>query len=86
MMKVTISICPGGDESRERVIETLLVANVSALADVSDYVYTFSDDKRDLALWPEGTVEGHPRAEGAWALLRRILLQAELTPWGPGDH
>lgn len=75
MLRVTVEVVPGGREGGARTIGTLLAANVSNLADVSDYIYSYSTDKVDLQLWPDGTVEGHVRSDGAWELVRRILEQ-----------
>lgn len=88
MMRVTIAIVPGGDESRARNIETLYVWNLSALAPVSDYAYSFEDPRPALSRGEslkhvaDGFIVGHERSEGAWALTRKILTHAPLVPWG----
>lgn len=72
MLVVHVEIWPGGDPMAKRQIGMLTVANVSALADVSDYKFLATDGRsRDKT----GEVKGHPRAEGFWKLLRRVLEQ-----------
>lgn len=84
MMVVKIEVWPGGDESRAREIERLFVANISALADTSDYVYEFVQpgQPRTAATLdqPDGLVTDHVRSDGAWELTRRVLQHA----WGQG--
>lgn len=86
MMRVRIEIVPGGREAGRRVIETLYVWNISALADVSDYGYQFNSDPREAGTLDAKYVLNHERADGAWELVRRILVVEGLEEWGPGDH
>ena len=67
VLVVTVEVWPDGDLLRRRVIGTMNLANVSQLADVSNYV-GYRDGR-------EIVVEGHERAEGAWALVRKALAQ-----------
>lgn len=69
MMVVTVEVWPGGRLLRRRVIHTMNLANVSELADVSDYEGAI--DGEDLK------VVGHNRATGAWKLVQRALEQAD---------
>lgn len=68
MLVVTIEVWPGGNPIRKRNIGLLTLANISELADVSDYDGCF--DGQDIE------IRGHPRADGAWALVERALSVA----------
>lgn len=74
MLVVKLSIHPGGDPSRAYDIGTLEIGNVSDLAEVSDYVYKLDAADVELA----GKVTGHRRSQpqGAWRLLRTVLVDA----------
>lgn len=69
MLRVTIELVPGGDEDRAHVIEQMTIANVSNLADVSDYDIAMTDGGQRYY----GTVHDHVRAHGAWELVDRAL-------------
>jgi hypothetical protein len=69
MLRVTVEIVPGGDESQAKVIERMLIANVSGLADVSDYDTVFTYGGKTLY----GEVFDHARMDGAWELIRSAL-------------
>lgn len=71
---------PGGDDARSEVIGTVCIANVSGLAELSDY-----------AVWQPGMagrriVRGHPRKDGWGPLVARALaaLWPGLHEW-PGQ-
>jgi hypothetical protein len=69
MLRVTIEIVPGGDNSQAKVIEQMLVANISGLADMSDYDFAYTDRKGVFY----GTTKRHRRSNGAWTLVDRVL-------------
>lgn len=69
MLRVTIELVPGGDEDRAHVIEQMTIANISDLADVSDYDYAFTERGKIRY----GRKYGHHRADGAWDLVWGIL-------------
>jgi hypothetical protein len=83
MMAVTVAVWPGGDKSRAREIATLAFANVSQLAEDSQYlVVTGEGDDMDelrfaLHSGEHDAIIGHARSEGALVLLRKAL--EELT-------
>jgi hypothetical protein len=68
MLVVKIELWPGGAADRAREIGRLGIANVSDLAEVSDYVAVLQDDSGH-----ESSVflSGHRRREGFWGLLAR---------------
>ena len=83
MVVVKLEIWPGGDELKMREIGRAHIANISNLADVSDYsVILFGGIYGRLmsGIWRRGTVKGFDRKRrGAWDLL---LLALEATVGG----
>lgn len=76
MLRVDVVYVPCGDRSREEVLGSVNIANVSGLAAVSDY-----------AVWQEGGilragVSGHHRADGWLPLVRRAFaaLMGDVNP------
>jgi hypothetical protein len=80
MLVITAEIWPGGHEGYKHKIGEITIANVSGLADVSSYSVAITQTGDPIsgapALQAELIVEGHRRADGAWALVRTILDQA----------
>jgi hypothetical protein len=80
MIHVTIDLIPGGLQPMRRTIATLRIANVTELADASDYIVDVLEAANPLA----GTnprngscrVEGHDRRQSIWALLARAAEAA----------
>jgi len=67
MLVVNVEVWPGGDIRRRRVISVMGLANISELAETSDY---------------EGYIDGkyveyhgHQRSDGTWELIRKLLNQ-----------
>ena len=77
MMVVSIEIWPGGDKSYGFEIGRMEVSNISNLAEVSDYhahiVQRGASSLNVSAMDKTVLVQGHPRRNGAWALVRRVL-------------
>jgi hypothetical protein len=70
MLVVRVELWPGGDSRFAREIGWGGFANVSGLADVSDYVCVLNDDAgAQVAVM----VRGHERAAGFWPLLARAF-------------
>lgn len=82
MMVVTIQICPGGDETSAFEIGRMRIENESRLAEVSDYTAQIAQmENRRLGVPGMDVrveVSSHPRRDGPWALLKRILNQLDL--------
>ncbi|PHP16618.1 MULTISPECIES: hypothetical protein [Sphingobium] len=82
MMVVTITIWPGGDEAAAFDIAQMKIENESRLADVSDYTARIFQCE-NLRLGVQGIdtrvqISSHPRRDGPWTLLRRILNRLDL--------
>lgn len=86
MMIVTITIWPGGDETTAFDIAQMKIENESGLADVSDYTARIVQcENRRLGVQGMDTrveVLSHPRRDGPWALLKRILDQVQFNRAG----
>lgn len=65
MLVVTVEVWPGGKVLQRRVIGTMNLANVSDLADISNYAGSIDGEFVE--------VRGHARADGAWELVRKAL-------------
>jgi hypothetical protein len=68
MLVVRVEVWPGGDLTRVREIGRAGLANVSNLADISDYVGVLTDDR---GIQQPVMVRSHARAAGFWPLLAR---------------
>ena len=68
MIMVKIELWPNGDRTRRRQIAAIAVANVSELADVSDYVAV---RWTDAGAMEAVSVRAHRRSAGIWPLLAR---------------
>jgi hypothetical protein len=86
MLDLKIDIVPGGFESHRRTIATMRIANISNLAEVSDYIVSVAESASSLTGRPAttSTCKGmsHPRRQSVWALIERAC--AELAESGPG--
>lgn len=75
MLVITIEIIPGGFTPRRRTIGQMRIANLSDLADVSDYAVDVMSAANPLTGAPARsgsfTVAGHHRRQAVWALLAR---------------
>lgn len=65
MLVVTVEVWPNGNVLNRRVIHTMNLANVSQLADVSNYEGFLDDESVE--------VRNHKRSDGAWALVYKAL-------------
>jgi hypothetical protein len=71
MLVVRVELWPDGDGTRARQVGLAGLANVSELADASDYVGVLTDDCGvDRAVM----IRGHSRAAGFWPLLARACV------------
>ena len=76
MLRVTIELVPLGDESRAREIGMMLIANDGEGTNIkSDYAYTYGyTDGRGIK-FSTGTLKNFYRNQGAWALVKKILVK-----------
>lgn len=73
MIVVKVEIWPGGDKLRRKTLKELRVANMSNLAEVSNYKYVLTDPANDLLPEKVGYVEGHRRSDGVVKLLGKVF-------------
>jgi hypothetical protein len=77
MLVITAQVWPGGNPARARRIGAVAAANVTGLADVSDYVAVTLPDSGDReVLW----VPGHRRSDGWQRLVVRVLTGSGCEP------
>ena len=79
MIRVTVEMLPGGQESHKRLLGVATIANDgTGLGPHGNYDATFSKwaPKQD-EIWKRGRVENFPRqSRGPWDLLLRALQSA----------
>jgi hypothetical protein len=80
MLRITVELVPAGREHAKRVLATADVANISGLADVSDYAVEVETAGR-LEPWQpawerRGMVAGHDRRQSVWALVAKAAAWA----------
>jgi hypothetical protein len=87
MVIITIDLVPGGFKSRRRTIASMRIANVSDLADISDYEVDVLEAANPLAATGPRNgscrVEGHDRRQSVWALLARAAAAAKDAEYDP---
>ena len=75
MLRVTIDLVPGGFKPLRRTIATMSIANLSELADRSDYRVEAMEGPNDLAGLSArnvtAAVEDHNRRQSVWALIAK---------------
>ena len=80
MLRVTVEIWPGGDKTRARSLAIANVANVSDLANVSDYAVSVSEGYNPVTNTPpwsqRGQIYEHDRITSVWALVAKVAVWA----------
>jgi hypothetical protein len=75
MLRVTVDLIPGGFNPLRRTIGTMTVANVSDLADRSNYNVEAMEGRNHLAGLPprnmSAVVEDHDRRQSVWSLIAK---------------
>lgn len=71
MLVIRVEIWPGGNPRGRRTIGTAAIANVSELANVSDYTVALMDERGYVSDVRE--VHRHRRSAGFWPLLARAF-------------
>ena len=75
MLRVTIELVPRGKENAARPIATLLLANDGeGTYESGNYAYVYGYTDRDAPM-SRGTIKKFPRSQGAWALIKKILVK-----------
>ena len=81
MLVVTIELVPGGFTPLRRTIASMRIANISNLADVSDYLVEATEGANPLAGTParngDVVLHHHDRRQSVWALLARAASEIE---------
>lgn len=72
MIEVRIILHPGGDRSRAKTLHTIGIANMSDLADVSDYRIECASEETNT--FTRAEVQ-HTRSDGVLALVERALYK-----------
>ena len=80
MLRLTVELVPGGDERRARTIARMTIANISNLADISDYEFSAHEGANSIAGTPardtKGIVRQHDRRQTVWSLVSKAALDA----------
>jgi len=80
MLTITIDLVPGGFAPLKRTIATMRIANVSDLADCSDYRIEVTEGRNKLTGDPPRSaaceVVGHDRRQSVWALVAKAAEAA----------
>lgn len=83
MLRVTIELMPGGRKEFAKVIGRGYIANVTDLADLSDYSCKFEENPWQGRIYGPylGTLTNWPRNErGAWEIVHAALSQGLQSP------
>lgn len=76
MLRVTIELVPFGDETRAKEIGIMLIANDGEGTHVKgDYAYAYGYTDRRGSKFSTGTLKNFYRNQGAWALIKKILVK-----------
>lgn len=76
MLRVTIELVPHGDETRAREIGIMLIANDGEGTHAKgNYAYVYGYTDRRNVRFSTGTVKSFYRNQGAWALIKKILMK-----------
>ena len=76
MLRVTVELVPGGDETRTRTIADMTIANVSQLADISDYEFSVRENANPVAGTPARNVSGTVRRHDRRQTVRSLVAKA----------
>ncbi len=78
MLKIVVSLVPGGYEPLRRTIATMSVANLSDLADLSDYRIEATEQHNKLTGRPARSVTtqvlNHDRRQSVWVLVAKAAI------------
>lgn len=81
MLKISVDLHPGGASDFRRTLATMTIANISNLADVSDYDITTVESANPLtgeaAKICGLKVRGHARRQSVWKLIAVAIAEME---------
>jgi hypothetical protein len=73
MLRITVEIIPGGFAPFRKTIAIMSIANVSELADISNYRVEATENRNDIAGLPARSllaeVRNHDRRQSVWSLI-----------------
>jgi hypothetical protein len=85
MLVVTVDLVPGGVEPLRRTIAYMRIANISHLADVSDYSVMAMEAANPLTGNPTRNTEcilvGHDRHQTVWAIVEAASAELQTCDW-----
>ena len=80
MIVVKVYLWPNGDPDRAREIATADIANISDLADLSNYAVLAAERESDVTGLPSQSagfeIHNHIRRQSVWALVCAVALKA----------
>jgi hypothetical protein len=79
MLLITIDLLPGGHAPHRRTVASMQIANISDLADISDYHIGAIEGANPLTGTPPRSatciVTGHERYQAVWALVAKAASE-----------
>jgi len=83
MLLITIDLLPGGHASHRRTVASMQIANITDLADISDYHIGAIEGANPLTGTPPRSatclVAGHERNQTVWALVAKAASEIMLA-------
>jgi len=85
MLVVRVELWPGGNYRKSRTISTMIVGNISQLAEISDYDIRMHEGAVDHLDIPEREehfeLKGHRRKQSVWAIIAKAAQKwLDTTP------
>jgi D-arabinose 5-phosphate isomerase GutQ len=86
LLLITVEMLPGGSRAFRRTIATMTIANVSDLAERSDYRVELVEGANPVSMSPQRstvtTVLDHDRRSSVWRLISKAIDRG-LASFGP---
>jgi hypothetical protein len=80
MIAITVDLIPGGLQERRRTIGTMRIANISELANISDYAVHVIEGANPLTRTPPRNgscvIRDHDRRQSVWSLVAKAAQAA----------
>jgi hypothetical protein len=81
VLRVTVELVPGGREAARRTIGSMIIGNISDLAEISDYAVRVMEDANPLTgALPRDLrfiLREHQRHQSVWALIKKAIVEME---------